>query len=108
MNNINNNQSNKDQIKHHHHNSKKANHIEKTQYHNNSENVPSNFQSIKKSPRKSPKHKLITRVVSEDFKIPPPPLISNLIENEKFIHNSSEDEELEFLTLPYQFNITNE
>jgi hypothetical protein len=66
MNNTNNDQSNKDK-RMHHHKTKNVAHIDKSQYHNNSENVQSNFQQINKSPQKSSKRKFITCVVSEKF-----------------------------------------
>jgi CRISPR/Cas system CMR subunit Cmr6 (Cas7 group RAMP superfamily) len=112
MNNANNNQINittngnsnhKSKKHHHHHQSKKVSHTEKNQMNNKQENIQNNFQKI----QKSPKNKKITCLISEDFKIPSSPSILDFKPKEDSFIHSSEDEAIEYLTIPFQFNLTN-
>jgi hypothetical protein len=103
----NNNQVNEEKRKHHQE-SKKVAHIEEKQINNNQENIKSNVQVIHQSAQKSPENKLKRYPISEDFIMLSPPSFSELEENEEVTDQSTEDEEAEFLTISYEYNIASQ
>jgi hypothetical protein len=66
-----------------------------------SENINSNAQTIQKSPLKSPKNKLWTAVVSDDFKLPPP--LPKKEEFDESLNNFSDSQDYEFFTMLHNF-----